>query len=81
MVDAHVGQMATTIVLWLWFIGWAIALARLDIREHRLPNRMVAICFAGCVLATLVRAVVVAAPGLLAGVELDDLLADAVIVL
>ena len=60
MVDAHVGQMATTIVLWLWFIGWAIALARLDIREHRLPNRMVAICFAGCVIATLVHAVVVA---------------------
>ena len=56
MVDAHVGQMATTIVLWLWFIGWAMALARLDIREHRLPNRMVAICFAGCVIATLAAA-------------------------
>ena len=45
--------MATTIALWLWFIGWAIALARLDIREHRLPNRMVAICFAGCVVANV----------------------------
>ena len=60
MVDAHVGETATTIVLWLWFIGWALALARLDIREHRLPNRMVAICFAGCVIATLMHAIVTA---------------------
>ncbi|NDA49555.1 MAG: hypothetical protein EBY60_03820 [Actinobacteria bacterium] len=60
MVDAHVGETATTIVLWLWFIGWALVLARIDIREHRLPNRMVAICFAGCVIATLMHAVVAA---------------------
>ena len=46
MVDALVGETATTIALWLWCIGWAFALARLDIREHRLPNRMVAVCFA-----------------------------------
>lgn len=59
MVDALVGETATTIALWLWNIGWALALARLDIREHRLPNRMVAVCFAACVFATLVHAVVI----------------------
>ena len=59
MVDALVGETATTIALWLWFIGWALALARLDIRGHRLPRRMVAVCFAGCVFATLVHAVVI----------------------
>ncbi|MEL0281591.1 MAG: prepilin peptidase [Actinomycetota bacterium] len=58
-MDAHVGETATTLVLWLWFIGWALALARLDIQEHRLPNRMVAICSAGCVIATLVHAIVI----------------------
>ena len=51
--------MTTTIVLWFWFIGWALALARRDIREHRLPNRMVAVCFAGCVIATLAHAIVI----------------------
>ncbi len=53
--------MATTIALWLWlwFIGWALVLARLDIREHRLPNRIVVVCFAGCVIATLVHAIVI----------------------
>ena len=51
--------MATTIALWLWFIGWALVLARLDIRGHRLPNRMVAVCFAGCAIATLVHAIVI----------------------
>ncbi|MCP4743397.1 MAG: hypothetical protein GY871_14405 [Actinomycetales bacterium] len=59
-MDATLGEMAATIVLWSWFIGWALALARIDIREHRLPNRMVAVCFAGCVIATLVHAIVVA---------------------
>ena len=60
MVDAHVGETATTIVLWLWFLGWAIALARLDIRDHRHSNRMVPICFAGSVIGTLMHAVVAA---------------------
>ena len=59
MVDALVGETATTIALWLWNIGWALALARLDIRGHRLPNRMVAVCFVACVFATLVHAVVI----------------------
>ena len=59
MVDALLGETATTIALWLRFIGWVLALARLDIREHRLPTRMVAVCFAGCVFATLVYAVVI----------------------
>ena len=57
-MNATLGEIATTIVLWLWFIGWALVLARIDIREHRLPNRMVAVCFAGCVIATLMHAVV-----------------------
>ena len=38
--------------------GWAFELARIDIREHRLPNRMVAVCFAGCVIASLMHAIV-----------------------
>lgn len=36
--------------LWMWFIGWAIALAVIDIREHRLPNAMVGVCLAGTVV-------------------------------
>ena len=36
--------------LWLWFVGWAIALAVVDIREHRLPNVMVGVCLAGTVV-------------------------------
>ncbi|NKB93769.1 MAG: hypothetical protein GKR84_04150 [Candidatus Nanopelagicales bacterium] len=60
MVEGTLGEKATTIVLWLWFIGWAFELARIDIREHRLPNRMVAVCFAGCVIASLMHAIVVA---------------------
>lgn len=59
-MEGTLGEKATTIVLWLWFIGWAFELARIDIREHRLPNRMVAVCFAGCVIATLMHAIVVA---------------------
>ena len=59
-MDGTLGEKATTIVLWLWFIGWAFELARIDIREHRLPNRMVAVCFAGCVIASLMHAIVVA---------------------
>ena len=59
-MEGTLGEKATTIVLWLWFIGWAFELARIDIREHRLPNRMVAVCFAGCVIASLMHAIVVA---------------------
>ena len=58
-MEGTLGEKATTIVLWLWFIGWAFELARIDIREHRLPNRMVAVCFAGCVIASLMHAIVV----------------------
>lgn len=36
--------------MWLWFAGWAIALAVVDIREHRLPNAMVGACLAGTVV-------------------------------
>lgn len=49
---------ALTAALWLWFGGWASALAVVDIREHRLPNRMVAIAFLGCVLITGLQAAV-----------------------
>lgn len=42
-----------SIALWLWFGGWAFALAVVDIREHRLPNRMVAIALVGCVGLTV----------------------------
>ena len=43
--------------LWCWFGGWALALAAVDIREHRLPNRMVAVAFLGCVVLTGVLAI------------------------
>lgn len=46
--------------LWLWFGGWALALAVVDIREHRLPNRMVGIALFGCVALTGVLAIVTA---------------------
>ena len=42
--------------LWLWFGGWAVALAVVDIREHRLPNAMVGGVFAGCVALTCLEA-------------------------
>lgn len=34
--------------LWVWFVAWAVALSVVDIRQHRLPNAMVAVCFLGC---------------------------------
>lgn len=37
----------------MWFGGWALALAVVDIREHRLPNRMVATALIGCVVLTV----------------------------
>lgn len=33
--------------MWAWFGGWAIALSVVDIKEHRLPNRMVAAALLG----------------------------------
>ena len=42
-------------LLWVWFAAWALALTRVDLREHRLPNQMVAIALAGCVLITVFR--------------------------
>jgi leader peptidase (prepilin peptidase)/N-methyltransferase len=41
-----------TALLWLWFTGWTLALAVVDIRQHRLPNHMVATTFAGCIAVT-----------------------------
>lgn len=54
-----------TALLWLWFGGWALALAVVDFREHRLPNRMVAVAFLGCVMLTSVQAAVGNDPGAL----------------
>ena len=51
--------------LWIWFGGWALALAVVDIREHRLPNRMVAVALLGCVLLTGVLALITVDPGVL----------------
>ena len=45
-------------LLWLWFLGWASALAWVDIRDHRLPNKMVGAAFVGCVAITVTHAVV-----------------------
>lgn len=44
---------ALTALLWLWFAGWTFALTVVDIRQHRLPNRMVAVTLAGCVVITV----------------------------
>lgn len=55
MIDLDV---LATVALWSWFGGWALALAVVDIREHRLPNRMVALAFLGCVVFTGVLAMV-----------------------
>lgn len=41
-----------TIALWAWFGGWAVALGIVDLREHRLPNRMIALALSGCVALT-----------------------------
>lgn len=48
----------TVAALWLWFGGWAVALAIVDVREHRLPNAMVGSVFSGCVAITAVGAFV-----------------------
>ena len=51
--------------MWAWFVGWAIALAVIDIREHRLPNRMVATALVGCVVLTVSVAAAAADVGVL----------------
>lgn len=53
----------TELALWTWFGGWAVALAVVDIRHHRLPNLMVGTALAGCVAITVVGAVVTADAG------------------
>lgn len=53
--------------LWLWFAVWASALTIVDIREHRLPNRMVAMAFAGCVMITGAQALLAGNPAVVAG--------------
>lgn len=58
-------DVAVNAALWIWFGGWALALAVVDLREHRLPNRMVAVALLGCVLLTGVFAVVTADPRVL----------------
>ena len=49
-------MIAAYVVLWMWFGCWAVALSIVDLREHRLPNRMVAIAGFGCVLITVALA-------------------------
>lgn len=44
---------AITLLLWLWFTGCALALTVVDIRHHRLPNRMVAATLTGCIVMTV----------------------------
>ncbi len=53
------------IVLWAWFILSGALLAAIDLRMHRLPNRLVAGSFAGAVLLTVLRALVDQEPALL----------------
>ncbi len=60
---------------WVWFAVWAVALTRVDLREHRLPNTMVAIAFAGGVVLTTVRSVVVADTSLMVSAALGSLAA------
>lgn len=57
--------MVVNAALWVWFGGWAVALAVVDYREHRLPNRMVAAAFLGCVVLTGLLSVVTADLGVL----------------
>jgi Type II secretory pathway, prepilin signal peptidase PulO and related peptidases len=53
------------LALWAWFGGWAIALSIVDIREHRLPNKMVALALAGTLLLAVVAATASGDPWLL----------------
>lgn len=66
-----------TIALWVWFGGWACALAVVDIREHRLPNRMVAIALGGCVVLTVAAAAITADIGVLVRAAAASLVAVA----
>jgi len=63
---------------WVWFAAWAVALTRVDLLEHRLPNAMVAIAFAGGVAFTAARSVVVADPALVVSAALGSLAAVAI---
>jgi leader peptidase (prepilin peptidase)/N-methyltransferase len=56
-----------TLTLWLWFAAWATALTIVDVREHRLPNRMVAMAFAGCVMITGAQALLAGDPTVVVG--------------
>jgi leader peptidase (prepilin peptidase)/N-methyltransferase len=57
--------MIASLALWAWFAGWAIALSIVDIKEHRLPNKMVAAALAGTLLLATVAAAANADPWLL----------------
>ncbi len=57
--------MIASLALWAWFGGWAIALSIVDIREHRLPNKMVALALAGTVVLAGVAALASGEPVLL----------------
>jgi leader peptidase (prepilin peptidase)/N-methyltransferase len=37
-------------VTWVWFVSTALMLSRIDLREHRLPNSLVAISYLGGIL-------------------------------
>lgn len=60
---------------WLWFATWAFALAWIDIRERRLPNRMVASALVGCMVITGVQAMVLADGGLILAPTMTALVA------
>ncbi len=62
MITTH---QALNAALWAWFGGWALALTVVDLREHRLPNQMVAIAFAGCVALTVLLSAAASDGGLL----------------
>ncbi len=46
-----------TFAMWAWFGAWALALSIVDIREHRLPNRMVAAALSGTLVLAAASAV------------------------
>jgi leader peptidase (prepilin peptidase)/N-methyltransferase len=56
---------AWQVVLWAWFGAWAVALSVVDLREHRLPNRMVATALTGCVALTVMLSVAISDGGVL----------------
>lgn len=62
---------------WVWFAVWAVALTRVDLREHRLPNSMVGIALFGGVILTAARSVVMADPVLVVSAALGSFAAVA----